>query len=65
MKSIFGAYEKIREDKDAVISIYYGSDVTLDDANKIKDEFSKRYPNVDVALYEGGQPVYYYYISVE
>lgn len=65
VKSIFGAYEKIREDKDAVISIYYGSDVTLDDANKIKDEFSKRYPNVDVALYEGGQPVYYYYISVE
>ena len=64
-KSIFGAYEKIKEDKDAVISIYYGSDVTLDDANKIKDEFSKKYPNLDVALYEGGQPVYYYYISVE
>ena len=65
VKSIFGAYEKIREDKDAVISIYYGSNVSLDDANKIKDEFSKRYPNVEVALYEGGQPVYYYYISVE
>ena len=65
VKSIFGAYEKIKEDKDAVISIYYGSDVTLDDANKIKDEFSKKYPNLDVALYEGGQPVYYYYISVE
>ena len=64
-KSIFGAYEKIKEDKDAVISIYYGSDVTEDDANKIKDEFNKRYPNLDVALYEGGQPVYYYYISVE
>lgn len=65
MKSIFGAYEKIREDKDSVVSIYYGDSVTESDANKIKDEFLKKYDNLEVNVYEGDQPVYYYYISIE
>ena len=65
MKSIFGAYEKIREDKDSVVSIYYGDSVTEKDANKIKDEFLKKYDNLEVNVYEGDQPVYYYYISIE
>lgn len=64
-KSIFGAYEKIKEDKDSVVSIYFGEDVAEKDANSIKDEFLKKYPNLDVQVYQGGQPVYYYYISVE
>ncbi|MBR3288921.1 MAG: DAK2 domain-containing protein [Lachnospiraceae bacterium] len=65
MKSIFGAYEKIKEDKDSVVSIYFGDSVTEKDANKIKDEFSKQYSNLEVNVYEGDQPVYYYYISIE
>ena len=63
--SIFGAYEKIKEDKDAVVSIYYGESVSEKDANNIKDEFTKRYANLDVNVYRGDQPVYYYYISIE
>ena len=65
IKSIFGAYEKIKEDKDSVVSIYFGDSVTEKDANKIKDEFAKRYSGLEVNVYEGNQPVYYYYISVE
>lgn len=65
MKSIFGAYEKIKEGKDSVVSIYFGDSVTEKDANKIKDEFSKQYSNLEVNVYEGDQPVYYYYISIE
>lgn len=65
VKSIFGAYEKIKEDKDSVVSIYYGDSVTEKDANKIKEEFEKRYSNLEVNVYEGNQPVYYYYISIE
>lgn len=65
VKSIFGAYEKIKEDKDSVVSIYFGDSVTEKDANKIKEEFEKRYSNLEVNVYEGNQPVYYYYISVE
>lgn len=65
IKSIFGAYEKIKEDKDSVVSIYFGDSVTEKDANKIKEEFEKRYSNLEVNVYEGDQPVYYYYISIE
>ena len=65
VKSIFGAYEKIRNDKDAIVSIYYGENVTEEDANAIKEEFEKRYDGIEANVYRGGQPVYYYYISIE
>ena len=65
VESIFGAYEKIKEDKDSVVSIYFGDAVTEKDANVIKSEFEKRYDNLEVSVYKGDQPVYYYYISVE
>ena len=48
-----------------LISIYYGSDVTEEDAQVICDELSAKYPNCDVELQFGGQPIYYYVISVE
>ena len=65
VESIFGAYEKIKKENDSVVSIYFGDSVKEDDANKIKAEFEKRYSNLEVNTYLGGQPVYYYYISVE
>ena len=42
-----------------VVSIYYGKDVTKDDANKIKELAESKYPDVDVELAYGGQPIYY------
>jgi len=48
-----------------LISIYYGSDVTEEDAQVICDELSAKYPDCDVELQFGGQPIYYYVISVE
>ena len=65
IKSIFGAYEKIKEEEDAVVSIYYGDSVSEKDANVIKNEFINKYNNLDVNVYKGDQPVYYYYISIE
>ena len=53
------------DDDSELISIYYGSDVTEDDAQVICDELSAKYPNCDVELQFGGQPIYYYVISVE
>ena len=60
-----GAYEKIRDEKDAIVSIYYGENVTEDEANALKEEFEKRYEGIEASVYSGNQPVYYYYISVE
>lgn len=65
VNSIFDAYEKIKGANDQVVSIYYGSDKTEEEANKLKEEFEKRYDKVEANIYLGGQPVYYYYISIE
>ncbi len=48
-----------------LISIYYGADVTAEDANKLSAAVEEQYPDVDVELQEGGQAVYYYIVSVE
>ena len=52
-------------DDAAVISLYYGSDVSDEDARKLADALTDKYPQCDVELYSGTQPIYYYIISVE
>ncbi len=65
IESIVDGYSKILTDDDSVVSIYYGENVTEDDASKLKTELEKINGNVEVSIYDGGQPVYYYYISIE
>lgn len=48
-----------------LISIYYGSDVTEEDANALAKAVEAVYPDVDVEVNYGGQPIYYYILSVE
>lgn len=52
-------------DDSGIISIYYGEDITQEDAKKIHDELEKEYPFVDIELYHGGQPLYYYIAAIE
>ncbi len=52
-------------DDDTLITIYYGQDVSEQDAARLQSEISSRYPDCDVDVYLGGQPLYYYIISVE
>lgn len=52
------------EDKE-VITLYYGSDVKEDAADKFADKVQQAYPDVEVILHYGGQPLYYYFLSVE
>ncbi len=47
------------------ISIFYGEDVTEEQANGALDIFQKQCPNAEITLLSGGQPVYYYMISAE
>ncbi len=53
------------DDESGVISVYYGADVSEDDANELLAELEEKYSDLDVALYYGGQPIYYYIISIE
>ncbi len=48
-----------------LISVYYGTDVNEADAEALSEALSAAYPNCDVELQYGGQPIYYYVISVE
>lgn len=49
----------------ALISLYYGDEVKEEEAEQIASELEEAYPDLDVEVNFGGQPVYYYVISVE
>ena len=48
-----------------LISLYYGQDVTEEDAAQFAQAVEELYPDMDVDLHSGGQPIYYYVLSVE
>ena len=47
------------------ITVFYGEDVSEEDAQKASAVFTRRCPDAEISLIRGGQPVYYYMISVE
>ena len=49
----------------SLISLYYGEDVQEEDASKLAEEVEALYPEIDIDLHLGGQPIYYYVMSVE
>ncbi len=53
------------DEESELISVYYGEEVDEDAANQLGEELMKQYPSCDVEVYFGGQPIYYYVISVE
>lgn len=53
------------DEDSALISIYYGQDVTEEEANKILSSVQESFPTLEVELEKGDQPVYYYVFSVE
>ncbi len=62
------AYEtvaKMMDDDAELISIYYGAEVSEEDANALLERISASYPDCDIELQYGGQPIYYYILSVE
>ena len=48
-----------------LISLYYGEEVNEEDAEKFTQEITELYPDVDVDVHSGGQPIYYYILAVE
>lgn len=57
--------EKLVDEDSAIITLFYGEDVTEEDANNLRDELEEKFEDIDIELYYGGQPLYYYLISVE
>ena len=48
-----------------LITLYYGSDISEEDAENAAAKVEEKYPDIDVELQMGGQPIYYYIVSVE
>ena len=57
--------DEMMSDEMELISIYYGADITEDDADALKKAVDKKYSGCDIELQYGGQPIYYYTVSVE
>ena len=57
--------EKITDDDSELISIYNGSDYSDEDAEALCERIQEAYPDVDVEVNDGGQPIYYIILSVE
>lgn len=60
-----GMVDAMMNEELELISIYYGSDVKEEDAQKMRQSIADKYTDCDVELQYGGQPIYYYVISAE
>lgn len=57
--------DEMVDDEISLVSIYYGSDVSEEEANAISEEILKKHSDIDVEVQSGGQPIYYYVVSAE
>ena len=55
----------LTDDNTELISVYYGSDISEEDAKAIHKRLEEEFPDIDIELQYGGQPIYYYIVSVE
>ncbi len=56
--------DKLRSGEE-IITLYYGQDVTEEEAMQLQDKIAEKYPDCEVDVHYGGQPIYYYYIALE
>lgn len=57
--------KEMQDEESEIVSLYYGSEVTEEAANELADKIAEALPEIEVEVYPGGQPIYYYIASVE
>ena len=57
--------EKMKDSAHALINLYYGKEVSEEDATNLQSKLAEKYPDCDVEIYYGGQDIYYYIVSLE
>ncbi len=63
--AVISAIDLMADDTTGTISLFYGADVSEDDAEALAQSIEEKYPECDILLNQGSQPVYHYLISVE
>jgi len=61
----FELLESLMDEDSELVSLYYGQETSEEDADALADRVMEAYPDVDVEVHPGGQPIYYYVLSVE
>nr|WP_252198602.1 DAK2 domain-containing protein [Clostridium sp. MCC353] len=64
-KTAVEALKKMVDEDSELISVYYGCDVTEEEAGRVLEQMQEACPECEIELHSGGQPIYYYLISVE
>lgn len=57
--------DKSIDDMTGLVTVYYGEDVSKEQAEDMLEMASKKYPDIDIEIVDGGQPLYYYIASIE
>lgn len=57
--------EKLMKEDASTLTLFYGSEVKEDDASALQERLAEKYPDIEVSYHNGGQPLYYYLISIE
>ena len=57
--------KEMSDEDSELLSVYYGSDVTEEDAEALVAVLEEEYPDYEIELHPGNQPIYYYIVSVE
>lgn len=65
VNAAINSLEAITDEESELISIYYGADISEKDAEAFRAMVEERFSDYDVEFHHGGQPVYYYVMSVE
>nr|WP_330387726.1 DAK2 domain-containing protein [Lacrimispora sphenoides] len=63
--TVLEAMEAMVEEESELVTVYYGKDVKEEDAKELKGKAEELFSHCEVELHAGGQPIYYYLISVE
>jgi len=61
----FDLMKEIVTEDDELITVYYGKEISEEDAKRLTEEIADQFDDCDVEMHRGGQPLYYYLISVE
>ena len=57
--------DEMLDDDSDFVSLYYGDEVSEEEAEELLEQIEKEFPDIEFELNYGGQPIYYYYISIE
>lgn len=62
---VLDTVDKLMDEDISLVTLFYGEDVTEEDAEVVREAIEGKYPDIDIDVIKGDQPIYYYIISLE